>query len=165
MSQLQPPLPPPPAPASSLAMPPAMLMSSSLPAAARSSGATNPSLPPLPPPPVIAISAAPAIVISAVAISPIIDAATQTPFMHCPNEHAVPFAFGVTVPQPLTVEQVAASLHSSPAAHVGGAPPVHTPLTQLSFVVQALPSLHVVPSSGGIEQVPVAWLHVPAPWH
>jgi hypothetical protein len=33
-------------------------------------------------------------------------------------------------------------------------------------VVQALPSLHAVPScAGGFEHAPVAGLHVPAEWH
>jgi hypothetical protein len=44
-----------------------------------------------------------------------------------------------------------------------GFPPEHTPARQLSLRVQALPSLHVVPSvTGGFEHTPVCALHVPA---
>ena len=44
--------------------------------------------------------------------------------------------------------------------------PLQVPAWQLSPVVQALPSLHVVPFAiGGFEQAPVDWLHVPAVWH
>src|SRR3989442_1146213 len=40
------------------------------------------------------------------------------------------------------------------------------PLWQVSVWVQALPSLHAVPSAAlGFEQVPVAGSHVPATWH
>jgi hypothetical protein len=47
-----------------------------------------------------------------------------------------------------------------------GLPPAHTPARQLSLRVQALPSLHVVPSvTGGFEHTPVCVLHVPATWH
>ena len=44
--------------------------------------------------------------------------------------------------------------------------PPQTPPVQTSLVVQLLPSLHVVPFGAvGLEQVPVAGLHVPATWH
>jgi hypothetical protein len=44
--------------------------------------------------------------------------------------------------------------------------PVHTPLWQLSGVVQALPSVQVVPSGlFGLEHTPVAGLQVPGSWH
>src|SRR3954469_9982955 len=62
--------------------------------------------PPPPEPPLIAMSGT--------------DAATHAPPMHVPFVHAVPFVFGVTAPQPVVIEQVAASLHSSPAAQVAG---------------------------------------------
>jgi hypothetical protein len=43
---------------------------------------------------------------------------------------------------------------------------VQTPATQVSIVVQALPSLHVVPSTfAGFEQAPVVVSQVPAEWH
>jgi hypothetical protein len=44
--------------------------------------------------------------------------------------------------------------------------PVHVPLWQASVVVQAFPSLHVVPfTTVGFEQAPVVGLQVPAVWH
>ena len=47
-----------------------------------------------------------------------------------------------------------------------GLEPVHTPLWQVSVCVQALPSLHAVPSVfDGFEQVPLEGSHVPATWH
>jgi hypothetical protein len=58
-----------------------------------------------------------------------------------------------------------------PAGHVGGwlqppAVPAHVPPLHTSFVVQAFPSLHAVPSAAaGFEHVPVLALHVPARWH
>jgi hypothetical protein len=44
--------------------------------------------------------------------------------------------------------------------------PAHVPLVHSSFDVHASWSLHVVPfGRDGLEQVPVAGLHVPAAWH
>ena len=44
--------------------------------------------------------------------------------------------------------------------------PVHVPDWHASVCVQALPSLHDVPSAAfGFEQLPVAGSHVPATWH
>jgi hypothetical protein len=44
--------------------------------------------------------------------------------------------------------------------------PPQLPAWQASAVVQALPSLHVVPfATGGFEQVPFEGLQVPAVWH
>src|SRR5437773_2614933 len=44
--------------------------------------------------------------------------------------------------------------------------PVHTPLSQVSVRVQALPSLQDVPSAlGGSEHTPVLVLQVPTSWH
>ena len=44
--------------------------------------------------------------------------------------------------------------------------PAHVPDSQVSVCVQALPSLHEVPSGVlGFVQVPVAALHVPPTWH
>ena|SRR5436309_2689097 len=46
---------------------------------------------------------------------------------------------------------------------LGAVPPTQLPFTQVSFVVQALLSLHDVPSVAfGFEQTPVAVSHVPA---
>jgi hypothetical protein len=51
------------------------------------------------------------------------------------------------------------------AWHVTGVPP-QVPLLHWSFVVQALPSLQLVPLGwSGFEQVPVDGEHVPTPWH
>jgi hypothetical protein len=45
-------------------------------------------------------------------------------------------------------------------------PPTHVPPWHVSVCVQALPSLHVVPSgAAGLEHAPVAGSHVPATWH
>ena len=45
-------------------------------------------------------------------------------------------------------------------------PAVHAPDWHVSPLVQALPSLHVVPSlAAGFEHMPSAGLHVPATWH
>src|SRR2546429_5899282 len=44
--------------------------------------------------------------------------------------------------------------------------PVHTPLSQVSVCVQALPSLQAVPSAfAGFEHVPLAGSQTPATWH
>jgi hypothetical protein len=49
---------------------------------------------------------------------------------------------------------------------VTGTPPVHTPATQVSVWVQALPSLQAVPSAAaGFVQVPLVGSQVPATWH
>lgn len=49
--------------------------------------------------------------------------------------------------------------------HVTGFVPVQTPPLQESFRVQALPSVHGVPSlASGLEHEPVPGLHVPTPW-
>ena len=43
---------------------------------------------------------------------------------------------------------------------------MHVPAWHVSVCVHALPSLHALPSDfAGLEQVPVAGLHVPATWH
>ena len=45
-------------------------------------------------------------------------------------------------------------------------PPTQDPAWQVSVLVQALPSLHGVPSAAaGLEQAPVPVLHAPAAWH
>ena len=60
---------------------------------------------------------------------------------------------------------VPAVWHWSCAVHVT-AVPAQRPAWQVSPVVQALPSLHVVPfATTGFEQAPVDGLHVPAVWH
>jgi hypothetical protein len=47
-----------------------------------------------------------------------------------------------------------------------GGPPTHVPLTHVSLVEQAFPSLQVVPSGAeGFEQTPVDGLHTPGKEH
>src|SRR5204863_378961 len=54
----------------------------------------------------------------------------------------------------------------SGTAHTTGVVPTHAPFWHESTVVQALPSLQVVPFAfAGFEQTPVAVLQVPALWH
>ena len=49
---------------------------------------------------------------------------------------------------------------------VTGFVPLQTPASQRSVCVQALPSLHVVPSVAiGFEQTPVVGSQTPATWH
>ena len=97
----------------------------------------------------------------------------QTPFSHVstcvqasPSEHGDPFALAGFEHAPVAGSQVPASWHWSVAVQVTGVPPVQTPAWQVSPVVQALPSLHVVPSvATGFEHAPVAGSHVPATCH
>ena len=67
---------------------------------------------------------------------------------------------------PLAGSQMPASWHWSEALHTTGLAPVQAPARQVSVWVQALPSSQVLPFAfSGLEQVPVAGLHVPASWH
>src|SRR5262245_44811393 len=100
------------------------------------------------------------------------------PAWHAPAEHvsfvvqalpslhevpAAPFGFERV---PLAGWQVPATWHGSLAVQTTGFAPVQTPDAQVSVRVQALPSLHDVPSGAlGFEQVPLAGLQVPATWH
>src|SRR5438445_3415424 len=72
-----------------------------------------------------------------------------------PSLHAVPSAFAGFEHVPLAGSQVPAMWHWSEAEQTTALLPVHTPLSQVSVWVQALPSLHAVPSglSGSAEQV------------
>src|SRR5438046_8519389 len=66
---------------------------------------------------------------------------------------------------PVAGSHVPAGWHWSRAVQVTGLP-AQLPLWQVSVCVQALPSLHAVPSVAvGMEQLPVAGSHVPAVWH
>lgn len=57
-------------------------------------------------------------------------------------------------------------MQSSVSRQSFGAPPTHVPALQVSSKVQALPSLHAVPSGAfGFEQMPVDVSHTPATWH
>src|SRR2546422_1080409 len=78
---------------------------------------------------------------------------------------AVLFALGGFEQRPVDVLQVPASWHWSWAVQTTGVP-VQVPLWQLSPVVQARPSLQLVPSDlAGFEQRPVVVSQVPATWH
>jgi hypothetical protein len=79
-----------------------------------------------------------------VSLPPLHDAATQT----------VPALPAVKV-QPLPAAQPS-TVQTLPSEHGRAAPPVQTPLWQVSAVVQALPSLHVVPFPfAGLVQAPL----------
>src|SRR5262245_24978970 len=57
-------------------------------------------------------------------------------------------------------------VHGSLSLQSSAAPPVQVPAWQVSFVEQALPSLHDVPSVLlGFEHTPVVVSQVPASWH
>src|SRR5438094_23418 len=80
-----------------------------------------------------------------------------------PSSHAEPSAFGGLEDALAIWLQVPTSWHWSEAVQTTGLEPVHIPLWQVSVCVQALPSLHAVPFVfGGLEQVPVEGLQVPA---
>ncbi len=77
--------------------------------------------------------------------------------------HALPLGLTGFEHVPVVGLHVPASWHWSGAGHTTGLPPVHTPFRQVSDRVQALSSLHALPSGlTGVEHVPVAGLHVPA---
>src|SRR5438132_293849 len=80
-----------------------------------------------------------------------------------PSLHGVPFvALGVEQ-LPVAGFNVPATCHWSRTVQVTGLLPTQLPLWQVSVCVQALPSLHGVPFVAvGVEQLPVAGLHVPA---
>src|SRR2546428_8765538 len=59
-----------------------------------------------------------------------------------------------------------ATWHWSRAVQVTGLLPTQLPLWQVSVCVQGLPSVHGVPFVAvGLEQLPVAAVHVTATWH
>ena len=97
----------------------------------------------------------------------------QEPFWHLsplvqasPSLQAAPFVLAGLEQVPVAGSQVPATWHWSEAVQTTGLLPVQTPLWQVSVCVQALPSLHVVPSVlGGFEHTPVLVLQVPASWH
>ena len=52
------------------------------------------------------------------------------------------------------------------ATHTTGLVPMHAPAWQLSIAVQALPSVHAVPSlAAGFEHTPVVVSQTPTAWH
>jgi len=82
-----------------------------------------------------------------------------------PSLQALPSAFCGLVHSPVPGLQVPTSWQLSVGGHVMAAPPTQVPAWQLSNGVQALPSLHALPSGlAGLEHMPVAGLHVPGSW-
>ena len=66
---------------------------------------------------------------------------------------------------PVPVSHVPASWHASLGVHTTGLPAEHVPDTHVSAWVQALKSVHELPSGfTGFEQTPFDGLHVPAMW-
>ena len=90
-----------------------------------------------------------------------------SPVVHAsPSSHEVPFALAGFEHVPVAGLQVPASWHWSSAVQTTGLAPVHAPAWQVSLRVQASTSSQVVPSGlAGLEQAPVAGLHLPASWH
>src|SRR5206468_393724 len=83
-----------------------------------------------------------------------------------PSLHAVPSVLAGSEHAPVAGLQVPAVWHWSEAVQTTGLLPLQSPLSQVSVCVQALPSLHAVPSVlAGSEHAPVAGLQVPAVWH
>jgi hypothetical protein len=97
---------------------------------------------------------------------------TQAPAWHVsvwvqafPSLQVAPFVLAGFEHVPVAGLQVPTSWHWSCAVQVTGAPPVQTPVWQVSVWVQALPSLQVAPLAfAGLLQ-PVVGLQVPAVWH
>src|SRR5207244_11892357 len=82
-----------------------------------------------------------------------------------PRRPAVPSAAGGFEQVPVTGLQVPPPWHWSRAVQTT-AVPAHMPAWHVSPVVQALPSLQIVPlAATGFEQLPVAGSQVPARWH
>jgi hypothetical protein len=85
-----------------------------------------------------------------------------------PSSHAAPFGFGIAAEQtPDCGLHVPAVKQGIPGAgQTTGLAPTQAPDAHVSVWVQALPSLHIVPSGfDGYAQTPVCGLHVPAVWH
>jgi len=83
-----------------------------------------------------------------------------------PSVHAVPSGAGGSEQVPLAELHVPAMWHGSDAVQVTGLAPVQRPDWQMSVWVQASPSEQAVPLAvGGLLQVPLVGLQVPARWH
>jgi hypothetical protein len=83
-----------------------------------------------------------------------------------PSLQAVPLGKAGLEQVPVAGLQVPTPWHWSLAVQTTGFDPVQTPAWQVSFCVQALPSLQAVPlGKAGLEHMPVAGLQVPAAWH
>jgi hypothetical protein len=83
-----------------------------------------------------------------------------------PSSHMVPSAAAGFEHIPVVVSQVPTPWHWSSAMQTTGLLPMQLPPRQMSDWVQALPSVHVVPSAAaGFEHIPVVVLQIPATWH
>jgi hypothetical protein len=83
-----------------------------------------------------------------------------------PSEHDVPSVAGGFEHWPVVGLQAPATWHWSDALHVTALAAAHTPAWHVVSVLQALPSLHGVPSvAAGLEHWPLLGSHVPARWH
>ena len=83
-----------------------------------------------------------------------------------PSSHVLPSGLAGLEQAPVAGLQVPASWHWSGAVQSTGFVPVHVPAWQVSLRVHALASSQAVPLGfAGLEQIPVAGLHVPASWH
>ena len=79
---------------------------------------------------------------------------------------AVPFAFATGAGQPAPGTHAPTVLHWSAPAQVTAVPPVQAPDWQVSPVVQAFPSLQVVPLAAAMDAgQPVAGAQAPTVWH
>src|SRR5437870_2230688 len=79
---------------------------------------------------------------------------------------SVPFAAAGFVHDPVIGLHAPPTWQASRGAQATRLLPVHVPAWHASVCVQALPSLHVVPSgAAGLEHAPVDGSHVPATWH
>jgi hypothetical protein len=85
-----------------------------------------------------------------------------------PTVHAFPSSHGsvlLTNTQPIALSQCS-NVQGLLSLQFGGGPGLHEPSTQVSPIVQLLPSLQPVPlGAAGFEHVPFAGSHVPATWH
>jgi hypothetical protein len=92
--------------------------------------------------------------------------AAQTPDWHVslsvhalPSEHTVPFVIATFAQTPVVVLQ-ASVVHVLPSLQSFAVPAVQVPDLHVSLIVQAFPSVQVVPSAdAGLEQLPVAGSH------
>ena len=100
------------------------------------------------------VTAGPPLQTPAAQASPVVQAS--------PSEQAVPSARAGLEQAPVDGSQVPGAWHWSGAGQVTAGPPLQTPATQASRMVQALPSSHAVPSAAATcTQLPVA-LHASA---
>src|SRR5436853_221418 len=83
-----------------------------------------------------------------------------------PSSQPVPSGLAGLLQTPDAGLQMPAVWHWSAAVHTTGLAPTRVPASQVSFRVQALPSLQLVPSGlAGLLQTPDAGSQVPAVWH